>query len=123
MEVVVEEQEAVAEALQQDSEDLLPEQASDGLKGEHNPSDHGQACTDGKGAPGNRGDRTGFIDPPAYAEVTPQFGHLERIMVASSNTDGRHPYQLRKARMAVIKAHASTPSNRTDKRSYTESRV
>ena len=76
-----------------------------------------------KRATGNRagGDRATLIDPQAYAEVAPQFGHLERIAVTSDNTDAAH--HLRKARMAVIKVHVSIPPKQTDMRAYTEPSV
>ena len=54
--------------------------------------------------------------PPAYAELSPHFGVLERAAEECGNTDAA--FYLSKARMSMIAAHSAKRTRQTDLREF-----
>lgn len=124
----VEDQEDVAQALRLDEQDAILSGTfgdmrvveNGGGKGEEQDKDatSGEGGGDGEEG-GGMATSEGYVGallppppPPSYAEISPYFVPLEKLAEACGNADAI--YNLRKARMAFIVAHASDEARRAN---------
>lgn len=104
-----EDQEDVVEALRLDALDEMTEHLNGTYTKEVGVSDD-EGGSDGESSGG------GGIEPPPYSQLSQHFGPLERAAGESGNSEAA--FHLQKAKMAMIKAHASKPVRQSDMREF-----
>lgn len=105
-----EDQEEVLEAFRQDAMDDMTEHLNGTFIADADASDDEEEESQGDGGGG------AGIEPPPYSELSQPFGSLERAARLSGNRDAA--FHLQRAKMAMIKAHASKPVRQSDMREF-----
>ena len=102
----LEDQENVADAVHLDAVDEMTEQLNGTYVEEGGVSDDEKEESDGEST------GCGGIAPPLYAQLPQYFGPLDRAAEESGNLEAA--FYLQKAKIAMIKAHASKPVRQSD---------
>ena len=112
----MEDEEDVAEAMQGDAAEEITARlagthvdANSKEENEEEEDDDDESTEPGRGA------------PPAYAELSPHFGVLERAAEECGNKDAA--FYLSKARMSMIAAHSAKRTRQTDLREFVSAEV
>ena len=112
----VEDEEDVAEAMRGDAAEEITARlagthvdANSKEEKEEEEDDDDESTEPGRGA------------PPAYAELSPHFGVLERAAEKCGNKDAA--FYLSKARMSMIAAHSTKRTRQTDTREFVSAEV
>ena len=102
----MEDQEYVVKAVRLDAVDEITEQLNGTYVEEGGVSDDEKQESNGEST------GCGGIAPPPYAQLSRYFGPLERAAEESGNRGAN--FYLQKAKMAMLKAHASKPVRQSD---------